>query len=156
MGALATSTPGANKVVQALGTGKIDDGWIDTTTLLAGYVTATGTSTLTNKRITRRVVALSDAATVLINADNMDVGNLVTTQNLTLDDPTGTPTDGQLLEIRIKSASSFTLSYDTLYRATDDLALPTATTGSDKWDRLLFEWNDDSDKWDLLAKNFGA
>ncbi len=152
MGALATSTPGADKVVQALGSGYIAAGWLDP----ADVVSPTSTTTLTNKRVTRRVVALADAATVAINADNLDVGNLTTTQNFTLDDPAGTPTDGQLLEIRIKSASSFTIAYDTLYNATADLALPTATTGGGSWDRLLFEWNDDSSEWDILAKNFGA
>ncbi len=152
MGALATSTPGADKVVQALGTGFIAGGWLDPTVI----PTVSSTSTLTNKRVTRRVVTLVDAATVAVNADNMDVGNLTTTQNFTLDDPTGTPTDGQLLEIRIKSAGAYTIAYDTLYAATDDLALPAVTSSASKWDRLLFEWNADSGAWEILAKNFGA
>jgi hypothetical protein len=150
MATAASATPGADRVAKALGTGKLAAGWIDTAAL------ASETITLTNKRITRRVVVLTDAANVSSNADATDVGDLTTTQNFTLDNPTGTPTDGQLLEYRVKSASSFSIAYGAAFRATADLVLPTATTGSSKWDRLLFEWNADSATWDILAKNFGA
>lgn len=109
-----------------------------------------------NGRIKRRVATLVDGASVASNADVFDFANLTTTQNFTLSNPTGTPTDGQLIEYRFKSGSSYTITFGSDFRATTDLALPTATTGSSKWDRVLFEWNSDSSKWDILAKNFGA
>ncbi len=50
----------------------------------------------------RRVVAQTDAATVTVNADVTDLAALATLSQATdFANPSGTPTDGQLLEIRV-------------------------------------------------------
>lgn len=120
------------------------------------YVGRATTDTLTNKRITRRVVALTDAATVTPNSDTTDIGRLATLSQATqLVNPSGTPTAEQVLEITIKSTSSRALTYDTQYKGSDDQPLPASTTGSSKWDRFKFQWNADDSKWELVGKNFG-
>jgi hypothetical protein len=120
------------------------------------YVGRATTDTLTNKRITRRVVALTDAATVTPNADTTDMGTLATLSQATqFLNPTGTPTDGQQLRIRIKSTVARALTYDTQYKASDDLALPTLTTAN-KTDRMIFEWDSTDSKWVIVGRSFGG
>ncbi len=103
-----------------------------------------------------RVVALVDAATVTPNADTTDHGNLLTVaQNITVANPTGTPADGQILKLRVKSAAVKTVTFGDKFRATAT-ALPTATAGSGQTERWVFEWNAADSKWDILSTNAGA
>ena len=119
-------------------------------------VGATDTQTLTNKRITRRVVTLTDAATVTPDCDTTDLGILTSlSQTTTLANPTGTPTDGQFLQIRVKSSAAQNWTFGSQYRGSDDQALPTATSGGNKTDYMGFQFNSADTKWDYVAKNFG-
>lgn len=119
-------------------------------------VGTTDTQTLTNKRLTRRVVALTDAATVTPSVSTTDLGTLASlSQTTTFANPAGTPADGDLLELRIKSSASQNVSFGNQYRATE-VALPTATAGSNQTERWLFEWNAADSKWDILSVNLGA
>lgn len=119
----------------------------------AAPVTLTNTATLTNKRMTPRVTALSDGATVAINSDNMDIGTVTLGGNRTLGDPTGTPTSGQTLLVIVTQdgTGSRTLAYGTGYRFSTGLTEPTLSTGAGDVDYLLFIWNAAASKWDLLA-----
>lgn len=66
--------------------------------------------------------------------------------------PTGTPTQGQQLIIRIKDdGTARSLGWNAIYRASTDLALPT-TTASGKTLYCGFIYNSTDTKWDLLAK----
>jgi hypothetical protein len=114
------------------------------------------TDTLTNKRITKRIETLTDAATVTPNIDNYDGGKLTSlSQTTTIANPTGTPTSFQQYILRIKSSTSRTLNWDTQFRGSVDIPLPTATSGSNLIDYYGFQWNGDDSKWDLLAKVSG-
>jgi hypothetical protein len=116
-------------------------------------VTLTGTETLTNKRITKRTVSITDSATPTPNSDTTDI-YLVTAlaQTATFGAPTGTPTEGQQLIIRIKdNATARTLAWNAIYRASSDLALPTTTIVS-KTVYLGFMYNSTDSKWDLLSR----
>ena len=79
--------------------------------------------TLTNKRITPRVT--TGTTTVTPNADTDDQYNAtsLTGSTLTIANPTGTPTDGQRLTLRLSGAIT-TLSWGSAYRAIGIL-LPT-------------------------------
>ena len=115
--------------------------------------TLTGTETLTNKRITKRVTSTASSATPTPNSDTTDV-YLVTalSQTATFGAPTGTPTQGQQLIIRIKdNATARTLAWNAIYRASSDLALPTTTIVS-KTVYLGFMYNSTDSKWDLLSR----
>jgi len=103
-----------------------------------------------------RVVTLTDAATVTPNADTTDLGILTSlSQTTTFQNPTGTPTNGQLLQIRITSASSQAIAFDTDYQAASGLALPTATTGGGAEDYIALRWNATDDKWDMIGTTIG-
>jgi hypothetical protein len=145
--ALAGLATGSNKIPYSTGTDTF--GQLDAPT--GAIVGTTDTQTLTNKRRTLRTVTLADAATVTPNSDTTDVGILATlSQTTTFNNPTGTPTSAQLLEIQVYDASARSVSFDTQYRATD-AALPTTTTAG-KTSRWLFQWHATDSKWDLLAK----
>jgi hypothetical protein len=116
-------------------------------------VTLTGTETLTNKRITKRTVSITDSSTPTPNSDTTDI-YLVTAlaQTATFGAPTGTPTEGQQLIIRIKdNGTARSLAWNAIYRASSDLALPTTTIVS-KTVYLGFMYNSTDSKWDLLSR----
>ena len=111
-----------------------------------------GTETLTNKRNTKRVQTLTDAATVTPDSDSFDGGKLTSlSQDSTIANPTGTPTAFQQYTLRVKSTSPRALTFGSQYRGGNDIALPASTTGSSKTDYLGFQWNSDDSKWDLIA-----
>ncbi len=91
-------------------------------------VAKTTTDTLTNKRITQRVNSATSTATLTPNIDSYDL-EILTAQaaSLTIAAPTGTPTNGQALLIRIKdNGSAQTLTFNAIYRAFGS-ALPGST-----------------------------
>lgn len=102
------------------------------------------------------IATLTDAATVTPVVTGYGGGILTTLSQATqFLNPTGSPIEGQTYTIRIKSTTTRALTYDTQYRGSSDLALPSATTGSSKTDYLIFSWNVADSKWDLLGKTFG-
>lgn len=116
------------------------------------------TDTLTNKRITQRVVSMSDATSITPTGDTADMNTQANTQTagtLTVNAPSGTPTDGQKLTIRIKSTNVQTYSWNAIYRGSVDLPLETASSGSSKTDYLGFIYNAADSKWDYVSKNEG-
>jgi hypothetical protein len=69
--------------------------------------------------------------------------------------PIGTPQDGQKIMFRIQSTNSQLLSFDSIFRQSADLLLPTATTGSGRVDYIGFIYNSSFLKWDHVARTFG-
>ena len=117
--------------------------------------TATSTTTFTNKRITPRVVTAASYTTNTGTA--LDVSTCdefdVTAQAgaLKLNNPSGSPVNGQKLIVRIKdNGTAQNLTYDTQFRASTDLALPT-TTVVNKTLYMGFIFNATDTRWDLLA-----
>jgi hypothetical protein len=119
--------------------------------------TRAGTETLTNKRITPRVVSAASSATPTPNADTTDLFVLTALGAAAeFAAPTGTPTDGQVLRVRIKDDSTArALTYNAIYRASSDLALP-STTVDDATLYMEFTYNAADTKWDLtkVLNNF--
>jgi hypothetical protein len=102
------------------------------------------------------VATLTDAATVTPDVDSYDGGKLTSlSQATTFANPTGTPTAFQRYVLRVKSSSVRAISFGTQYRGSLDLALPTSTSGGSLTDYLVFQYNSDDTKWDLVGKNFG-
>ena len=125
------------------------DGSSDSST----YITPTSTNTLTNKRITSRVTTVTDASTPSPSADNDDMYILTAlTQTATFAAPSGTPTQGQKLIVRVKdNGTARTLAWNAIYRASSDLSLPTITIAS-KTLYLGFIYNSTDTKWDLVSR----
>ena len=125
-------------------------------------ITATSTTTFTNKRMTKRVTTLTDAATIAINCDNMDMGKVTLTASRTLGTPTGTPTDGQplLLEVVQGGSGSYTLTPDSTstvgsYRFGSDVASFTLSTAVGKKDLILLTYLSDITGWAVASISKG-
>ena len=115
----------------------------------AGDVTLNGVQTLTNKRITNRVLALAaNSATPAINTDSYDIVEITSqtaaitsfTTNLT-----GTPVNGDFLEIRVTGTGAVALTWGTSFESST-VALPTTTVITAKLS-IMFEWNSATSKW---------
>ncbi len=114
------------------------------------------TATLTNKRITPRVLPLTVTSNAVTpNADNADIAyNYTFSAGLTVNAPTstGTPDDGQTLEFIFKTAAPQTLAWNVIYSTECGLPLPTGTTGDGTiYNHFLFAYNTTSSKWCLIA-----
>lgn len=121
-----------------------------------GDVTMTGTQTLTNKRITKRIGTTASSATPTPDGDANDQYNVTAlAAGATFGAPTGTPTDGQELLIRVKdNGTARTLAWNAIYRAGTDFALP-ATTVISKTIYVHFTYNAADTKWDATGLSQG-
>lgn len=149
----------------ALGVGTLELGHATDTTIArssAGVISVEGvvipsissTNTLTNKRITPRIVTAASYTTD--TGTSLDVSACdqfeVTAQAgaLKFNNPSGTPVAGQKIIIRVKDdGTARALTYDTQYRAIG-VTLP-ATTVVNKTTYLGGIWNATDTKLDILA-----
>jgi hypothetical protein len=105
-----------------------------------------------------RVVTITDGTSVTINGDITDIAVQTNTQaagTLTINAITGTLYNGQKIMFRLKSTNIQTFSWNAVFSGSSDLALPTVSTGSTKYDYMGFIYNSDASKWQIIAKNFG-
>lgn len=120
--------------------------------------TLAGVETFTNKRITPRVVSMADANSFTPTGDTADINfqpNTQTAGNLTANAPTGTPTNGQILEIVIKSTNVQTFVWNAIYTGSTTTPLPTASTGGTSTDKFFFQYNTDVSKWQIFNAQYG-
>lgn len=106
----------------------------------------------------KRVVPYADGTSVSINADSTDIAVHNNTQSagtLSINAPSGTPVDGQQVLLRIRSTNAQTLSWNAAFAGSTDLSLPTASSGSSKWDYFGFIYNSTAAKWHLIASMAG-
>lgn len=117
-------------------------------------VGTTDTQTLTNKRVTTRIISIADAATITPTGDTADQYNVTAlAQAATIAAPSGTPTDGQKLVLRIEDngtarALTWTITSGA-YRAVG-VTLPTTTVIS----KVLYIgciYNAQDVFWDVVA-----
>lgn len=120
-------------------------------------VSVDGTQTLTNKRITPRVVTVTAGATPAINTDNGDVfiitGLTVAITSMTTN-LTGTPTDGQRIRISITGTAARAITWGTSFEAST-VALPTTTVTTNRLD-TDFIWNATTSKWRVASEMPGT
>lgn len=112
------------------------------------------TQTLTNKRVTPRIGTVADAATITPTGDDSDQYNVTAlAQSATIAAPSGTPTNGQKLVIRIKdNGTARALTWTTssgAYRAVG-VTLPTTTVIS-KVVYIGCIYNAQDTFWDVVA-----
>ena len=103
-------------------------------------------------RTVRRVVVVAAGATPAINTDITDLA-VITGQSVAFNmstSLTGTPNNGDLLEIRITDNSvSQTITWGASFASTTTL-LPSATTAGIMM-RILVEWNSTSSQWECVG-----
>lgn len=115
------------------------------------FATLAGAQTLQDKRITKRVTTIASSGSPTPNSDTSDVFTVTAlAANATFGAPSGTPTDGQSLIIRIKDDGNIrTLSYNAVYRAIG-VTLPTATVaGKVIYLGMLYNFQDSV--WDVIG-----
>lgn len=109
------------------------------------------TDTLTNKRVTPRVGTVADAATVTPTGDSSDLYTVTAlAQAATIAAPSGTPTNGQKLVLRLlDNGTGRALTWNAIYRAIG-VTLPT-TTVANKTHYIGLIYNSADTKWDAVA-----
>jgi hypothetical protein len=115
--------------------------------------TISATNTLTNKRVTKRVLALSaNSAVPAINTDLYDVVH-ITSQSAAITsfttNLTGTPVDGDTLRISITGSGAIALTFGASFEAST-VALPTTTVTTARLD-IGFIFNSETSKWRCVA-----
>lgn len=132
------------------------DSWAGKTAPSGVAVGTTDTQTLTNKRVTPRIVtAGSTSGTITPTSDTADTYRAVgLTGAITLAAPSGTPTSEQKLLLYLDdngSARGITwTTTSTGFRASTEAPLPSTTIAS-KWMRIGCVWNSDDSFWDVVA-----
>lgn len=116
--------------------------------------TVSSTSTLTNKRMTPRefgYISGSTSSTFAVDADLYDMAYLGGhAANFTVSTPTGTPTQGQKLLLRIKdNGTARTITWNAIFRAIG-VTLPT-TTVANKTVYIGMVYNLTDTKWDVVG-----
>ncbi len=103
------------------------------------------------QRNVRRVQTTASSASLTINSDITDLYTITAlAANITFNNPTGTPNNGDLLEIRMKdNATARTIAWGANFASTTT-TLP-ATTVISTWLRILLEWSSDTSKWECIG-----
>ena len=151
-----TIAPGTGTVTSiTAGTG-LSGGTITTSGTIAidgTVVTLTGSQTLTNKRITpRSLAAASTTGTVTPASDTYDQVNYLLTGTVAFAVPSGTPTNGQKLSIRLYAASTQTVSWTTTstgYRVIGTTLPLSVAAGKTVYVGAV--WNSTDSFWDVVA-----
>jgi hypothetical protein len=144
----------ASSFVFSNGSGNIDGAAAQKAIPAGVVVGTTDTQTLTNKRVTPRSVDIASAATITPTGDTADQYEVTAlAAGATIAAPSGTPTDGQKLVLRIKdNGTARALTWTTTsgaYRAVG-VTLPTTTVIS----KVLYVgcvYNAQDSFWDVLA-----
>lgn len=118
-------------------------------------LTASNTVTVTNKRNTKRLVAVTQSATPAINSDNMDIASItalaqaITSMSSGL---SGTPVNGDMLMVQITGTATRTIAWGASFASTASYTLPTTTSGTTML-RILLQWNSVTTVWECLGSS---
>lgn len=114
-------------------------------------VGTTDIQSLSNKRVVTRINSISSAATVTPTGDEVDQYNVTAlAEPATFATPSGTPTDGQQLRLRIKDAGvAQPLTWSSAYRACG-ASLPSITVAG-KTTYMTLVYNNAATVWDCIA-----
>lgn len=149
-GAWANRTPAQFKTDLALTKSDVGLSSVDNTSDATKNAAA---ATLTNKRITQRVLSIASSATPTIDTDSYDrvkITALATNITSMTTNLSGTPTDFQSLVIRIKDdGTPRTIAWGSSFESAQ-ATLPTTTTAN-KVLLVGFFWNSDLSKWRCAA-----
>ncbi len=106
--------------------------------------------------MTAGTVALTDGASIAVDAQSGNTFTVTIAGNRTIANPTN-PTSGQRILFRIKQdgVGGRTITWDTAYRFSVDVPQPTLSTTANLTDYIGFVYNATDSKWDCLAVSRG-
>lgn len=119
----------------------------------ATVATLLGVQTLSSKRVTPRLSAVTYAATINVNADLFDVLSCASlTGNVTVGAPTGTAAEGQPLTVRLTqdATGGRTITYNAAFITTGATVTTLSTT-----ETRLFLWHGGRARWIQVAFTSG-
>lgn len=104
----------------------------------------------------RAVLTVADSTSIQPTTafNQVNQSNSQTGGTLTISNPTGSPTDGQNLLLRITTTNQQTYSWGTLYHG-GSTALPATTTGTGARDYLGFIYDAATSQWDYIGSATG-
>lgn len=142
---LTVQSSGANEIVKI--------GYGCTVVFTASQATPTTAAHWTYQKLWTNVLTATSYTTdtgTSLNCDYWDVF-VVTAQAgaLKLNNPTGSPRDGQLLFVAVTWTAARAMTYDTQFEAST-VALPSTTVTTARLN-LLFTWRADTSKWIILS-----
>lgn len=110
----------------------------------------------TNTAFTPNVVALTDAATITLDASLGNTFTVTLGGNRTLAAPTN-PVNGQKITLRVRQdgTGGRTLTFDSIYRFGLDILSVVPSTGANKTDYIGMIYNSTDTKWDVVAVSKG-
>jgi len=125
---------------------------LDAAAALSGAVVGTtDTQTLTNKRKTARVTSPSIVSNAITpNGDTSDiVKTAAIAAGLTINAISGTPTDGQILQIWLlnDSTGGYALTWDTTIVGSVTQPLPTTSGTASTFQHVVLQWSATGSKW---------
>lgn len=98
----------------------------------------------------RGTVAVTNTISWTIDCDSYDyASNTGLTGAVTINNPTGTPSEGQLLWICVQGTASRAISFGNAFESST-MTLPTTTSSTAPLD-MGFKWRSDTSKWRLVA-----
>jgi hypothetical protein len=100
---------------------------------------------------------LADATSVTFNPISYSMGVQTNTQSagtLTVNAPSGSPSDGQRYTFRLKSTNVQNFSWNGIFVGSTDVPLPVSSTGGSKYDYMTFMYNTAASKWNIVARTF--
>lgn len=117
-----------------------------------GYAGLNSSTRVPAAQLGQSPVALTDAATITVNATLGNQFRVTIGGNRTLANPTGA-FDGQMLMFSIKqdATGGRTLTLDTKYRFGTDITSITLSTAANKTDKLGVQYNQADDKFDVIS-----
>ncbi|MGH3205923.1 MAG: hypothetical protein ACRDP5_28310 [Streptosporangiaceae bacterium] len=174
------STPGGNALAStSTGSGTVAITWVylsslapvSSGTAFQGYLplpsgtpaagqvpvaTGTGEASAWSSRVAPLVIALTDGATISLDADDGNVFTVTLGGNRTLANPTN-PSDGQLICLRVTQDGTGykTLAYGSAY-VFGSLAAPVLSAAAGAVDLLFFQYSAAAGKWTLVLFAPGA
>jgi len=114
----------------------------------AELATLVGVETLTNKRMTRRVGSIASTASLTVDADSYDLYKVTAlAEAITVNAPSGTPTDGQTLILTFKdNGTGRVINWNEIFVGIG-VTLPAITVAGKRL-KVGLMYSSDSSKWE--------